>query len=98
MDIRRTLVVCIDDDLIDKLYEFVVRRLRKIVGRTSFLDAFRVIQSFKQVSDVSGIKCLLAIEQIERFLELLLGRDPEHWLELRKDIADDSGTFDALRV
>ena len=98
VDVRRSLVVRIDDDLVDQLDQLVVGRRGHIVF-TAHVDGDLVLfEAREHIADVARVGGFRPVERLERFPELLESRDSIRELARRKDILDDSGTLHPLGV
>src|SRR6266852_757960 len=98
VDVRRSLVVRIDDDLVDQLDQLVVGRCGHIVVTAHLGGTFVLFEVVKHIADVARVGGFRPVERLERFPELLESRDSIRELARRKDILDDSGTLHPLGV
>src|SRR5690606_40340642 len=88
MDVRRTLVIGVDNDLVDELDQLVVGSGGQILSGAVLFN-FVLIQPFEQVADVADIR-FQAIKLVQRVTELLACREDVADLVARKDVVDDA--------
>ena len=99
MNVGSALVVGVDDDLVHKLHQLVVGRLRQIVpAALAAADLFVVFQSREHFADVAGIDHFGAVEHVQRFLEFALRGNAVDQLALRKHVLHDARTLYPLRI
>ena len=95
MDIRSTLLVRINNDLVDQLDQLVVCRRADVIGDGTLLVFLG--QTRKQVADRAHVQTGFE-ELIDGFLEVLSGRDLKAQTAVRKHILRDPRGADMLRI
>src|SRR5712692_2610314 len=98
VDVRRSLVIRIDDDFVDQLDELVVGRCGHIVVPAHLDTDLVLFEVVKHIADVAGVGGLRPVERLEGFPEVFESRNSIREPAPRKDILDDSGTLHPFGV
>ncbi len=101
MNVRRVLVVRVDDHFIDELHQLVIRcRGNLVASALERLAARLVLHAREQVLDVAevGRRAFLAVELVDGVLPVLLCRDAIDDARLGEHVRRDARRADALGV